>query len=96
MNVKELKFKLEKAEHDRIEFTPHFYYRARRRNIDVKSVKKKLKSRRFHHVRENRKSDPRFEYSFKVTVRSGERSFEMPIYFNLPGVKILVKSVWPR
>lgn len=96
MNPEKLKEKLEEAEYNQIEFAPHFYHRAKRRNIDAETVKQKLENHEFVEVRENNQSDPNFQHSYKVTIESGNRRYEMPIYFNVPGPKILVKSIWPR
>jgi len=87
---------LEKADPNRTRFTQHFYQRARRRNIDASSVKYNLRKRDFVEVRENNRSDPQFEFSYKVTMETGNQRYEVPLYFNIPGPKILVKSVWPR
>ena len=87
---------LDKADPDRIEFTQHFYQRAQRRNIDANSVKYNLRKQDFVEVRENNRSDPKFEFSYKVTMETENQRYEVPLYFNIPGPKILVKSVWPR
>jgi len=47
-------------------------------------------------VRDNPCDDPRFERSYRVTVTVGGEEYEMPVYFNVPGTKVVVKSVWPR
>jgi len=96
MDPEKLKEKLEEAEYDRIEFAPHFYHRAKRRNIDTETVKEKLANHKFVEVRENNQSDPNFQNSYKVTIKGENGRCEMPIYFNIPGPKMLVKSIWPR
>lgn len=96
MNLEKLEKKLEQAEYNRIEFASHFYQRAKRRNIDAQTVKEELENHKFTEVRENNQSDPNFQHSYKVTVETENGRYEIPIYFNVPGPKILVKSVWPR
>jgi hypothetical protein len=92
----ELEEKLEEAGLSGIEFTRHFYKRARKRNIDAEKVKEEVRERNFVNVRPNNQSDKDFNFSFKVTVETENGLCEMPIYFNVPGHKLLVKSVWPR
>jgi len=96
MDLKKLEKKLEEAEYERIEFAQHFYQRAKRRNVDTETVKQKLESHKIVEVRENNQSDPKFTYSYKITIENENKRYEMPIYFNIPGPKILVKSIWPR
>ncbi|MFB6099705.1 MAG: hypothetical protein ABEK16_00395 [Candidatus Nanohalobium sp.] len=96
VNPEKLGQKLEESGYDRIEFTPHFYHRARRRNIDAETAKRKLGEHEFVEVRENNQSDPKFDHSYKVTIKAEDGRYEMPIYFNVPGPKLIVKSIWPR
>lgn len=85
--------KLEESDYNRIEFTQHFYSRARRRNVNYKDLKNKIREHDFEKVQKNNQSDPNFDYSFKVSIKL-DRIHEVPIYFNVPGNKVLVKSVW--
>lgn len=94
--LENFKKKLQSADFQRIEYTKHFYQRARRRNIDTDLVKNKLRNEDFVEVRKNNRSDPNFDFSYKVTVEDDNKRYEVPLYFNIPGTKILVKSVWPR
>ncbi len=87
MNPEELPHKLEEADYGQIKFAPHFYHRARRRNIDVKMVKQRMGKHEFVEVGENNQSDPKFDHSYKVTVEGEDGRYEMPIYFNVPGPK---------
>lgn len=75
----------------------HSHRRAKQRNVDLKKVKQEIKNLDFHGVRENNQDDPRYEKTYKVTIKVGEdRVYEMPIYFNLDGNEIYVKSVWNK
>ena len=93
---KDLEKVLEPENSREIEFTKHFYERARRRNINASLVKNKLRNQNFVEVREKNRSDPNFNFSYKVTVKDDSNRYEVPLYFNIPGTKVLVKSVWPR
>lgn len=95
-NPDELKEKLEEADPNRIEFPRHVYSRARKRNVDVEAVKGKIRDFDFSSVRPNNQSDSSFDFSFKVTVDTEAGRYEAPIYFNVPGDTLLVKSVWPK
>ena len=92
----QLKEKLEEADLSHVDFKQHFYYRAKRRNIDADKVREEVRDHNFVNVRPNNQSDGDFEFSFKVTVETENGPCEMPIYFNVPGHKLLVKSVWQR
>lgn len=70
MKVVKLKKILEEAEYNPIEFAPHFYYRAKRRNIDAETVKDKLENHEFVEVRESNQGDPNFQHSYKVTIQA--------------------------
>lgn len=96
MDVDMLVEMLEQCDPSFIEFSPHFHERARRRNVDAEGVKRKVREYDFVDVRPNPQNDLRFEHAFRVTVNVDGALCEMPIYFNVPGTKILVKSVWPR
>jgi len=96
MDPDQLEEKLEEADPDRVEFPKHLYDRARKRNVDVESVKDKIKDFDFSCVRPNNQADSNFDFSFKVTVDTENGSYEAPIYFNSPGNTVLVKSVWPK
>lgn len=75
----------------------HSHRRAKQRNVDLKQVKRKIKDLDFHSVRENNQDDPRYEKTYKVTIKvSDDRVYEMPIYFNMDGNEIYVKSVWNK
>lgn len=80
---------------EEFEFKPHFYHRARRRNIDAEFVKDKLEKGDVDDFRPNNQSDASFDQSYKVRVRkSRQYSYEIPIYFNEGGKRVVVKSVW--
>lgn len=92
----DLEEKLEEADPNRVELPRHVYERARRRNIDVKALKQKIRNFDFSDVRPNNQSDSNFDFSFKVTVDTENGKYEAPVYFNVPADKLLVKSVWPK
>lgn len=96
MDSERLEEKLEKAEIDRVEFPKHVYDRARKRNVDVEALKESIRDFDFSEVRPNSQSDSSFDFSYRVTVDTENGRYEVPIYFNVPGHKLLVKSVWPR
>jgi len=80
-----------------VRIAPHSHRRAKQRNVDLKQVKQKIRDLEFHRVRENNQDDPRYEKTYKVTVKvSNDRVYEMPIYFNMNGNEIYVKSVWNK
>ncbi|MFB6213866.1 MAG: hypothetical protein ABEJ07_04875 [Candidatus Nanohaloarchaea archaeon] len=85
---------IEECGPERVEFPQHVYERARKRNVDVSGLEKKILGCEFEEVRENNQSDPKFEYSFRVKIRGNDHLVEVPVYFNVPGTKILVKSIW--
>lgn len=85
---------IEECDPERVEVVQHVYERAERRNIDVSGLEGKILGCEFEEVRENHRSDPAFEHSYRVKIRLGEKLAEIPVYFNVPGTKILVKSVW--
>lgn len=96
MKVEKFKDLLEKSEYNRIEFPQHFYEQARKRNIDTNKVKDKIQSKEFIEVRENHQSDKKFDNSYIAKLKIDDKKVEIPIYFNVPGPIILVKSIWPR
>ena len=79
-----------------IRIAPHSHRRAKQRNVDLEQVKKKLRDLEIHRVRSNDQEDPRYSKTFKVTIKTSGRLYEMPIYFNLNGNEIYVKSVWNK
>lgn len=95
-SVDALKQKLQACDPDHFEFPYHVHERARQRNVDLAGVKQKLEDVDISDARENNTSDPNFEYSYRVTVTVDGNQYELPIYFNVPGTKVLVKSIWPR
>jgi len=67
-----------------VRVAPHSHRRAKQRNVGLKKVKQKIKNLDFHSVRENNQDDPRYEKTYKVTIKVGEdRVYEMPIYFSM-------------
>lgn len=94
MTPEELCDLIEECDPDRVEVVKHVFERARRRNVDVSELKQKISNCEFEEVRPNNQSDPNFEYSFRVKIKLEDRLIEVPLYFNVPGPKILVKSVW--
>lgn len=96
IGLSDLEEKLEDADPDRVEFPRHVYSRAKKRNVDVEALKRKIKNFDFSGVRPNNQSDSNFDFSFKVTVDTENGCYEAPIYFNIPANKLLVKSVWPK
>lgn len=79
---------------ERVELVQHVFERARRRNVEVSELKRKILNCEFEEVRGNNQSDPNFEYSFRVKIKLEDRLVEVPLYFNVPGPKVLVKSIW--
>lgn len=96
LEPEKLKEELENADPNRVEFPKHVYDQARKRNVDIENVKKEVREFNFVGVRPNNQNDRSFEYSYKVTVDTGDQRCELPIYFNVPADKLLVKSVWPK
>ncbi len=96
MTPDELREQLQQCDPDRIEFHQHAHERARRRNIDIDGVREKVEAFDFVAVRDNDRSDSRFEHSYKATVSVDGDQYEMPLYFNVPSTKVLIKSIWPR
>lgn len=94
MTPKELCDLIGESDLDRVELVQHVFERARRRNVDVSELKQKILKCEFEEVRPNNQSDPNFEYSFRVKIKLEDRLVEVPLYFNVPGTKILVKSIW--
>ena len=81
----------------KVRVAPHSHRRAKQRNIDLNQVKHRIQELEFHSVRENNQDDPRYEKTYKITVKaSNNRIYEMPIYFNMNGNEIYVKSVWNK
>lgn len=80
-----------------VRVAPHSHRRAKQRNVDLKQVKQKVKDLDFHSVRENNQDDPRYEKTYKVVIKVSDDGFyELPIYFNMGGNEIYVKSVWNK
>lgn len=80
-----------------IRVAPHSHRRAKQRNVDLKQVKKKIEDLDFHNVRDNNQDDPRYEKTYNLVVKvSNDCFYEMPIYFNMNGNEIYVKSVWNK
>ena len=96
MDVDELKSLIENSRANRVELPKHVFDRAKRRNVNTINLRDMILNGDFDEVRENNQSDPNFDYSYKVSIENENISVEMPIYFNVPGTKILVKSIWPR
>lgn len=96
VRVEEVKQKLQQCDPDRFEFPYHVHERAMQRNVDLDGVKQKLQNMDLTDVRENNTTDPQFEFSYRVIITVNGERYEMPIYFNVPGTKVLVKSIWPR
>ena len=94
MNPEELCDLIGECGSERVELDQHVFERARRRNLDVSGLEDKILDCEFVEVRGNNRSDPRFEYSFRVKIRLENRLAEVPIYFNVPGTKIVVRSIW--
>lgn len=94
MNPEELCDLIEECDPERVELVQHVFERARRRNVDVSELKQKILNCEFEEVRGNNQSDPKFECSFRVKIKLEEKLVEVPLYFNVPGAKILVKSIW--
>jgi len=80
-----------------VRIAPHSHRRARQRNVDLEEVKQKIRDLNFHKVRENNQKDSRYGKTYKVIIKGSEDSYyEMPIYFNIQGNEIYVKSVWNK
>lgn len=80
-----------------VRIAPHSHRRAKQRNVDLRQVKQKVKDLDFHSVRENNQDDPRYSKTYKVVIKVSEnRFYELPIYFNMEGSEIYVKSVWNK
>ena len=94
MNPEELCELIQKCDPENIELDQHVFERARRRNLDVSGLEDKILNCEFESVRGNNRSDPRFEYSFRVKIKLGNRLAEVPAYFNIPGTKVVVRSIW--
>lgn len=94
MNPEELCDLIEECDPERVELVQHVFERARRRNVDVSELKQKILNCEFVGVRPNNQSDPNFEYSSRVKIELEDNLVEVPLYFNVPGPKILVKSIW--
>lgn len=94
MTPKELCDLIGKCDPERVELVQHVFERSRRRNVDVSELKQKILNCEFEEVRPNNQSDPNFGYSFRVKIELEEMLVEVPLYFNVPGHKILVKSIW--
>lgn len=95
VSVSQVQQEIRECGPDRVELAPHVFQRARKRNVDPSDLREKIMKGDFEEVRENNQSDPNFEYSYKVKLESNGKVVEVPIYFNIPGPKILVKSIWP-
>lgn len=75
----------------------HSYRRAKQRNIDMSLVKRKIRNLNLERVKENNQDDPRYSKTYKVTIKgSGTDIYEIPIYFNMGGNEVYVKSVWNK
>ncbi|MBC5792731.1 MAG: hypothetical protein H8Z69_01705 [Nanohaloarchaea archaeon] len=94
MTPEELCDLIEEGDPERIELVQHVFERAKRRNVDVSNLKEKILSCEFEEVRENNQGDPNFKYSYRVKIQLKQNLVEVPVYFNVPGTKILVKSIW--
>jgi hypothetical protein len=80
-----------------VHIAPHSHRRAKQRNVNLKQIKQKLKNLEIHSVRSNDQEDQRYSKTYKVTVKTSKGKFyEMPIYFNMDGNEIYVKSVWNK
>jgi len=80
-----------------VRIAPHSHRRAKQRNVDLKKVRQKVKDLDFQSVRENNQDDPRYDKTYKVVIRvADDRFYELPIYFNMGGNEIYVKSVWNK
>ncbi len=80
-----------------VRIAPHSHRRAKQRNVDLEQVKQKIKELDIKDVRENNQEDPRYEKTYKITIKVPEnKEYEMPIYFNPAGNEIYVKSVWNK
>lgn len=80
-----------------VRMAPHSHRRAKQRNVDLKHVKQKLMNLEIHGVRSNDQEDPRYSKTYKVILKTSEENlYEMPIYFNMNGNEIYVKSVWNK
>ncbi|MFB6208858.1 MAG: hypothetical protein ABEJ56_01825 [Candidatus Nanohaloarchaea archaeon] len=80
-----------------VRIAPYSHRRVKQRNVNLKQIKQKLKDLDIHSVRPNDQEDPRYNKTYKVTIETSKGSFyEMPIYFNMDGNEIYVKSVWNK
>lgn len=80
-----------------VRIAPHSHRRAKQRNVNLKQIKQKLKNLDIHSVRPNDQEDPRYSKTYKVIIKTSKGKFyEMPIYFNVDGNEIYVKSVWNK
>jgi hypothetical protein len=80
-----------------VRFSQHSHRRARQRNVDLDAVRQRLRDLDVVSVRGNDDDDPRYGRTYKVVVEgSGENLYEMPVYFNMNGSEIYVKSVWNK
>lgn len=79
-----------------VRVAPHSFRRARQRNVDVNQVKQKIRELDLHSVRENNQDDPRYGKTYKIVVKAGDGFYELPIYFNMNGSEIYVKSLWNK
>jgi len=93
VEIEEVDDKIQACDPELVELAPHVFERARQKNADPGEVKDKILEGDFEDVRENIQSDPNFDYSYKVKINSNGCLVELPIYFNVPGHKILVKSI---
>ena len=85
---------LEQCGAERVELPKHVYDRARRRNINPEDLEDKIMDKDFESVKINHQADIKFEKSYKVKIELEGVLVEVPIYFNVPGPYILVKSIW--
>jgi len=79
-----------------VRMASHSHRRARQRNVDLRQVKKKLRKLDILSVRPNDQEDPRYINTYKVAIKASGKLYEMPIYFNMGGNEIYVKSVWNK
>jgi len=80
-----------------VRIAPHSHRRAKQRNVNLKQVKQKLKNEKIHSVTPNDQEDPRYSKTYKVIIKTSEgKLYEMPIYFNMDGNEIYIKSVWNK
>lgn len=96
VSVEEVCAALATCDPDRVRLDPHVFDRARRRNIDPRPIRRKVLDRDLITARTNHQTNPRYEHSYLVTLVSGEKLVELPLYFNVPGTEVYVASVWPK